>query len=278
MSLNLLESLLYGLVSGLSEILPVSGTAHRQLMLQLLGESGEQGLLRLMIHIGILAALYYSCQNHILRMIRARKLARVPKRKRRRPLDVRSLMDLSLLKTMAVPVILALLVYNRASGLASRRILMSILLIINGIILYVPQFLPGSNRDSRTLSRVEGICMGQGGAFSVIPGFSATGLIASVGNVCGVDKAYGLSMTLLLDMILIAGQLIYDVLAIASAGLAGITFLAVLGYIIAGIAAFAGAYVSIRILRALLKEHTLGVFAFYCWGLSLLTFILYLST
>ena len=278
MSLNLLESLLYGLVSGLSEILPVSGTAHRQLMLQLLGESGEQGLLRLMIHIGILAALYYSCQNHILRMIRARKLARVPKRKRRRPLDVRSLMDLSLLKTMAVPVILALLVYNRASGLASRRIFMSILLFINGIILYVPQFLPGSNRDSRTLSRVEGICMGLGGALSVIPGFSATGLIASVGNVCGVDKAYGLSMTLLLDMILIAGQLIYDVLAIASAGLAGITFLAVLGYIIAGIAAFAGAYVSIRILRALLKEHTLGVFAFYCWGLSLLTFILYLST
>lgn len=278
MSLNLLESLLYGLVSGLSEILPVSGTAHRQLMLQLLGESGEQGLLRLMIHIGILAALYYSCQNHILRMIRARKLARIPKRKRRRPLDVRSLMDLSLLKTMAVPVILALLVYNRASGLASRRILMSILLFINGIILYVPQFLPGSNRDSRTLSRVEGICMGLGGAISVIPGFSATGLIASVGNVCGVDKAYGLSMTLLLDMILIAGQLIYDVLAIASAGLAGITFLAVLGYIIAGIAAFAGAYVSIRILRALLKEHTLGVFAFYCWGLSLLTFILYLST
>lgn len=278
MSLNLLESLLYGLVSGLSEILPVSGTAHRQLMLQLLGESGEQGLLRLMIHIGILTALYYSCQNHILRMIRARKLARVPKRKRRRPLDVRSLMDLSLLKTMAVPVILALLVYNRASGLASRRILMSILLFINGIILYVPQFLPGSNRDSRTLSRVEGICMGLGGALSVIPGFSATGLIASVGNVCGVDKAYGLSMTLLLDMILIAGQLIYDVLAIASAGLAGITFLAVLGYIIAGIAAFAGAYVSIRILRALLKEHTLGVFAFYCWGLSLLTFILYLST
>lgn len=278
MSLNLLESLLYGLVSGLSEILPVSGTAHRQLMLQLLGESGEQGLLRLMIHIGVLAALYYSCQNHILRMIRARKLARVPKRKRRRPLDVRSLMDLSLLKTMAVPVILALLVYNRASGLAARRILMSILLFINGIILYVPQFLPGSNRDSRTLSRVEGICMGLGGAFSVIPGFSATGLIASVGNVCGVDKAYGLSMTLLLDMILIAGQLIYDVLAIASAGLASITFLAVLGYIIAGIAAFAGAYVSIRILRALLKEHTLGVFAFYCWGLSLLTFILYLST
>lgn len=278
MNLNLLESLFYGLVSGLSEILPVSGPAHRQLMLQLLGESGEQGLLRLMIHIGILAALYYSCQNHILRMIRAQKLSRIPKRKRRRPLDVRSLMDLSLLKTMAIPVILALLVYNRVSALASKRILMSILLFVNGIVLYVPQYLPGSNRDSRTLSRVEGICMGLGGALSVVPGFSATGLIASVGSVCGVDKSYGFSMTLLLNMVLICGQLISDILATASAGLAGITLLAVVSYILAGAAAFAGAYVSIRVLRALLKEHSMGIFAFYCWGLSLFTFILYLST
>ena len=278
MDLNLLESLLYGLVSGLSEILPVSGPAHRSFMLQLLGENGDQGLLHLMIHIGILTALYYGCQNHILRMVRARKLARIPKRKRKRPLDVRSLMDLSLLKTMAVPVILALFLYDRVSALSSKRILVSILLFVNGIILYVPQFLPGSNRDSRTLSRVEGVCMGLGGALSVVPGISGTGVISSVASVCGVDKAYGLNMALLLDMVLIAGQMIHDVMAIVSIGVAGITFLSILGYILAGAAAFAGAYLSIRILRALMKERGLGIFAFYCWGMSLLTFILYLST
>lgn len=278
MNLNLLESVLYGLISGLTEILPVSGPAHRGLMLQLLGESSEQGMLRLMIHIGILAALYYSCQNHILRMIRAQKLARVPKRRRKRPLDVRSLMDLSLLKTMAVPVILALLLCGKAQMLGSRRILVSILLFINGIILYVPQYLPGSNRDSRTLSRVEGLCMGLGGAVSVIPGFSGTGLVTSVGSVCGVDRPYGLNMAFLLSMVLIAGQMIHDALAIIAAGLAGISFLSILGYILAGVAAFAGAWLSIRILRALIKERGLGIFAFYCWGMSLLTFILYLST
>ena len=278
MNLNLLESLLYGLCSGLAEILPVSGPAHRNLMLQLLGSGEEHSVLRLMIHIGILGALYYSCQNHILRMIRAQKLSRVPKRKRKRPLDVRSLMDLSLLKTMAIPVILALLVYNRASMLMSRRILVSALILVNGIILYVPQFLPGSNRDSRTLSRIEGICMGLGGALSVIPGISATGAIASVGSVCGVDKSYGFSMTLLLTMVLIFGQIIFDAVAVVSGGLAGFTFMSLLCCLLAGGAAFGGAYLAIRILRALMKERGLGVFAFYCWGLSLLTFILYLST
>lgn len=277
MDLNLFQSVFYGFISGLTEILPVSGQAHRNLMLQLLGQSGEQPLLRLMIHIGILAALYYNCQNHILRMIRAQKLSKVPKRRRKRPLDVRSLMDMSLLKTMALPVLLALLVYGRVSALNGKRILVSVLLFINGIILYVPQYLPGSNRDSRTLSRVEGLWMGLGGALSLLPGISATGASASIGSVCGVDKNYGLNMTYLMCMVLTLGLIIHDFFALIAGGLYGLTFMAFLGYILAGAAAFGGAFAAVRFLRLLVANRGLGVFAFYCWGVSLFTFILYLT-
>lgn len=278
MSLNLLESLIFGLLSGLTEILPVSGQAHRNLMLQLLGETGENPVLSILIHIGVLGALYYHCQNHILRMIRAQKLSRIPKRKRKRPLDVRSLMDLSLLKTMAIPVIIGLLVYSRAQVLSSKRILVSVFLFINGIILYVPQFLPGSNRDSRTLSRVEGLCMGAGGAFSVLPGISPMGAVTSVASVCGVDKRYGFDMTCLLCMILMVGRIIYNVLALISAGMGGLSFLTLLGYILAGAAAFGTALLALRLLRRLAAERGFAVFAYYCWGMALFTFILYLAT
>lgn len=278
MSLNLLESLIYGLISGLTEILPVSGQAHRNLMLQLLGESGENPLLSILIHFGVLGALYYHCQNHILRMIRAQKLSRIPKRKRKRPLDVRSLMDLSLLKTMAIPVMIGLLVYSRAQVLSSKRILASVLLFINGIILYVPQFLPGSNRDSRTLSRVEGLCMGAGGAFSVLPGISPMGAVTSVASVCGVDKRYGFDMTCLLCMILMVGRIIYNVLAFIAAGMGGVSFLTLVGYILAGAAAFGTALLALRLLRRLAAERGFAVFAYYCWGMALFTFILYLAT
>lgn len=277
MSLSLIESVFYGLFSGLAEILPVSGQAHRNLMLQLLGESAEQGLLRLMIHAGVLAALYYSCQNHILRIIRARKLSRVPKRRRKRPLDVRSLMDFSMFKTMAVPVILALLLYGKAAALNDKRILVSVLLFLNGILIYVPQFLPGSNRDSRTLSRVEGLWMGLGGALSVLPGISATGAGTAIASVSGVERKYALDMTLLMCMVLTAGYLVHDVLGIISTGLAGISFMAVLGYIAAGLASFAGAFLGIRIMRTLAANRGYGLFALYCWGVALFTFILYLT-
>ena len=278
MNLNLLESLIYGLFSGLTEILPVSGQAHRNLMLQLLGETGENPVLSILIHISVLGALYYHCQNHILRMIRAQKLSRIPKRKRKRPLDVRSLMDLSLLKTMVIPVMIGLLVYSRAQVLSSKHILASVLLFINGIILYVPQFLPGSNRDSRTLSRVEGLCMGAGGAFSVLPGISPMGAVTSVASVCGVDKRYGFDMTCLLCMILMVGRIIYNVLALIAAGMGGVSFMTLVGYILAGAAAFGTALLALRLLRRLAAERGFAVFAYYCWGMALFTFILYLAT
>lgn len=277
LNLSLIESVFFGLISGLTDILPVSGQAHRNLMLQLLGETGVNPLQMLLIHGGILAALYYSCQNHILRMVRAKKLARIPKRRRKRPLDMRSLMDFSMLKTMAIPVLLALLLYGKASALNDRKILVSVLLFLNGIIIYVPQFLPGSNRDSRTLSRVEGLWMGLGGALSVLPGISATGAGNSIASVSGVDKKYALDMTLLMCMILNAGFMVYDLLGVISVGLSGFSFMSLITWLLSGVAAFGGAFLGVRVMRFLAANRGYGIFALYCWGIALFTFILYLT-
>ena len=86
MDLNWLQSILFGFLSGLTDILPVSGQAHRLIFLNLCGETSEPGLLRLFIHLATLGGLYFACQNHIIRIIRAQKLAMIPKRRRKRPL------------------------------------------------------------------------------------------------------------------------------------------------------------------------------------------------
>ena len=100
-----LQSIVYAVISGLAEVLPISAQVHRLLLLKLFGMGTEPRMLRLFVHIGVLLALYYACQNNIIRMIRARKLARIPKKKRKRPLDTRSLMEFSLWRTMLLPVI-----------------------------------------------------------------------------------------------------------------------------------------------------------------------------
>ena len=275
--MNWLQSILYGLIAGMTEILPVSSQAHRILVMNLYGETSEPPLLRLLIHLSVLACLWYSCQGHITRITRAKRLAKIPKRRRKRPLDSRSLMDLEALKIMLIPIIIGFLFYNSAAGLGSKLVYVSACLTLNALILYFPRYLPGGNKDSQSLSRVESLLMGLGGAASMLPGVSCIGAVCSIGTACGTEKTYALDMALLVSIPVTIGLAVFDLIAIFTEGLAGMSFLMVLCYILAAVAAFGGVYLGIRVMRALVKNHGFDVFSYYCLGVALFAFILFLN-
>lgn len=277
MELNWLQGLFMGLFSGLSDILPVSAQAHRLLLLKLFGESSEPVLLRLMIHLATLAALYFCCRNHIVRMSRAARLAKIPKRRRKRPLDRRSLMDLSLLKTTLIPLVIGFIFYRKTSLLAGNLIVVAAFLFLNGVILYVPQFLPGSNKQSANLTRIEGLLLGLGGALSTIPGISCVGATVSVGSACGLDKPYALNVALLINMPYTVGLIVYDLWAIANGGMGSMSAGSIFACIFAAFGAFAGVFLAIKLLRKIISSLDFSIFGFYCWGAALFTFILYLT-
>lgn len=272
MDLNWLQSLLFGLISGLTDILPVSAQAHRVLMLKFFGVKDTTSLMALLLHLSVFAALYLSSQGQFAKMNRARALARVPKRKRKRPLDVRSMMDWSLVKTMLVPTILGLFLYRYVRNIETN--LLTIALFINGVILYIPQFLPSSNKDSRTLSRLEGIAMGLGCTASILPGISTVGAVVSVGSVCGVERLYSLNMALIIKLFLLAGLMVYDVLGIISGGLEVLSFGIVFQYLVTAAVSFGASMAGIRLLRRFAADHGFSLFGVYCWGLALFLFIL----
>ena len=269
-----LYHILFGAISGLADILPVSARVHQVLMLKIFGRSGSMDLLNLMVHLSLAAALYTSCRSTLVRMNRARRLAMIPKKKRKRPLDVRSMMDLSMLRTMLVPALLGLLLWRKTAGVQGSLILMCLFLFLNGLVLYIPQFLPGGNRDSRTLSRVEGLLMGLGGTASMIPGISAVGSITSIGSVCGVERTYCLDLALLVNLFLNAGFAVYDLLALVDNGLGKLSVLILLRYLLSAAAAFFGGLLAVKLMRRFAAGEGYAPVGFYCFGLSLFVFIL----
>ena len=274
MDLNWMESVIYGFLSGLMDIVPLSAQAHRILLMKFFGISGGTDVMRLAVHIGVFGGLYYSCQSQIVRINRARALARVPKRRRKRPLDTRSLMDWSMLKTMLIPMVIGLFLYKYNTAMRDNLLLVAIFLLVNGIILYVPQFLPGSNRDSRTLTRLEGFLMGLGATASTLSGISAVGAAVSIGSVCGVERGFCLSMALMMNLALNLGLAIVDVFTLFTNGLGVFSFGILIRYLATGLTAFGGCLLGIKIMRILSGNHGYSGFAFYCVGLSLFTFIL----
>lgn len=272
--MNLLQSMLYGFLTGVADVLPISSRAHGILLLKIFGTTIDGNLMLLFLHVAVMLALYASSRSQITRIRRALALARIPKRKRRRPLDTKSLMDFRLLRTTAVPIILAYLFYDKLFSLGTSMLAVSVCLLLNGLILYIPQFLPTGNKDARTMTRVEGLLIGLGGALSILPGFSAVGTMMSVSSVCGVDKEYALGNAFLETTLILLCVSINDIIRIAGAGLADVTFQMVLVCLVTAAAAFGGTFLGIRMMKSITKNAGFSIFAFYCWGLALFTFFL----
>ena len=230
--------------------------------------------MQLFLHLAAMLAIYMSSRPTITRIRRALALKRIPKRKRRRPLDTKSLMDFRLLRTTAVPIVLAYLFYDKLFSLGSNMMLVAFFLLLNGLIIYIPRFLPTGNKDARTMSRVEGLLIGLGGALSIFPGISAMGAMLSVSSVCGVDKEYSLGNALLETMLILLCVSVNDILRIASTGLKDVTFQMVLVCLVTALAAFVGTLLGMKLLKTIAKNGDFSIFSFYCLGLALFTFFL----
>ena len=275
MEMNFFQSLLYGFLSGLTDILPISSQAHKAILLTLYGAEGEPALLRLLLHGAILGALYFSCRDQILRIRRQLQLARVPKRRRKRPLDVRVLMDVRLLKTMAVPAVILCVFSGKTAVLTGSLNWVAVLSLLNALILFLPNLMPTGNKDSRSLTPMEAILMGIGGGLGILPGVSSVGAMTSVASVTGVERKYALKLILLVQMVITAAMAVMDIVALFSGvGVLGVSVL--LGYLLAAAAAFAGVCIGVRVMGNLAEKKGFNVFAFYSLAMTFLAFILYL--
>ena len=276
MELSWLQSLLLGLISGFAEVLPVSAEAHRLLLLKMFGVERDPVVLRLFIHLATIAALHFCCRGHIVRMMRAQRLARIPKRRRKRPLDTDALMDFNLLKTTLIPTVLGVLLYTKLLFLGKEIHYVAGLLALNGIILYVPQFLPGANKESGAMTRIDGLILGLGGALGVLPGISCLGAGVSIGSVRGMDMKKVLNLALLMNIPVNLGLLVFDVMELAG-GSMHLSFGSIFGALLAAAAAFGGIVLGIRLLQKIVQNLGYSVFGFYSWTVALLMFFLYLA-
>lgn len=276
MNLDWIESVLFGLVSGLTEFLPVSAQAHQALLLKLFGAS-DSPLLRLLIHGAILLALYQSCAEQIGQLLREQKLIRIPPRRRRRQPDMIKVLDMRLLRSAAVMLVLGFLAYPMLSSWRSDLYIIAPMLVLNGLILYIPMHMANGNKDARSMSQLEALLLGLAGAFAVLPGISRVGTVASAAIARGADKEHALRWSLLLSIPALLCLMGFDVYGIVTGGIGALSLPMVLQMLLSAAAAFGGAYGGIRIMRFMAFRVGFSGFSYYCWGVALFSFLMYLT-
>ena len=278
MDITFLESLLFGFVSGVSEFMPVSSVAHQQMMLRLFGQNSLYPLLGLFIHIGMLAAVVYACMNHLQHMKREEQIRRIPKRRRRRQPDHQMIMDTALVKGACVPMLLGYVFYLSISKWENLLPTSAAILVLNGLVLHIPVYFTSGNKDSRSMTRLDGIAIGLSSALGVLPGMSRIGVAYSYGSVRAADYAQVYKWCLLLSIPALFLHVIFDLILLFTLGLTGVELLFVVYCILAAVMAWLGATLAIRFARLMCTRTGLGGLSYYCWGVALFMFILYLYT
>lgn len=273
MAITWLQSLLYSLLTGITSLLPVSAEAHQSVFLQLSGLEDVPGYLRLTTHLGILVALLIGSREYISEFRTAYHLASIPAARRKRQPDREVMLTMRNLQIMIIPVAVSLFAHSYVSWIGQRQWLLPAVLIVNGLILFIPQYLPGANKVSQNMSALDALLMGFGYALGTVPGISPVGFMVAFGRMRGVDKLHAVNLSLLLSIPVTVVWLLMDLFSMAGAGTA-VSFLAIFSSVCA--ATFSALF-AIALMRNFAKNGGLSAFSYYSWGAAMFIFILYLT-
>ena len=276
--MSVVENILYGLISGLTEFIPVSGRGHQMLLQYLFGVNAGSSLQDFLVHIGILLSVFVASRDYISRLRWEQQTASTVRRSKSRRMDGRNHYDLRLLKSAVVPMLVCTVLFKLF--LKTEWTLLSLvwLFVLNGVILLVTEHIRQGNRDARTMTGFDGMLIGVSAATSVMPGLSGTGMMLSYSTARGADVQKAVNWAILLVVPVMIFAIGADVLSVFVNGFGVVSVGMIIGCILAGGAAFCGGFVGISILRLLAMNFSVFQFSYYSFGVALLSFMLYLFT
>lgn len=270
--IEIIKTVIYGLLSGLSEILPVSSRGHQAVLMQLFGMSKRDPILDLMVHIGILACVIFSCKDDVLQF----RLGFSASARARKAMNKQSLYQNRLLRSAFIPLIIGLLLYGTGTKFETNPLSIALFFVLNGVIIFIPEYIRQSNKNAGQMGFIDSLLLGFSSAVSALPGMSRLGTGTSIAVFRGADKQNALNWLILLTIPTMVFMIMFDIVSIFTVGLASISIWLFIGYILTFAAAFAGSYIAITLMRFLSVNSGFSGFAFYSWGAAAFTFVLYL--
>lgn len=267
-----LFSLLYGLISGLSQFFPVSSYAHGAVFTELLGQQNRWAMYSLFCHLAALGALLLAMRDRWRLLLREDRIYRASARRRPRPADGKAVYEFRFLKTAGLIGGISMLLTVRTRSLGSNFGILGLFLLANCLVLWAPSLLPSGNRDARGLRPTDGSLTGIGAVLGIFPGISPISGSYLVASALGFDGSFALELCLLMMVPCLAGSIVSDlVLLVSVGGFHGAYFVKA---IVAAIGAFLGSYYSVSRLRRM--ANSFGGFAWYSFGAALFCFVLFL--
>jgi undecaprenyl-diphosphatase len=263
--MSIIEAIALGLVQGLTEFIPVSSTAHLEIVPVLLGWGDPGAAASAVIQFGtLLAAILYFAKD-IIRLIAGffRGLATM------HPLADVDSREAWLVIIGTVPIVVLGLVLKKHIESTFRGLwVITTMVIVVAILMHIAELFArrAQLRQFDDMTVADGIAIGIGQCLALIPGSSRSGSTIMTALFRKIDRPTAARYSFLLSIPAVGGagmlELVKERHHLASLGWTPI--------IVSIVVAFISGYASIWFLLRYLRKHTTHVFIYYRYALGLL--------
>ena len=278
--MDLIQSIVMGIVQGLSEFLPISSSGHLVFSssfykifkgIQIVEESNQEIFFDIMLHLGTLIAVLFFFRKEILEIIKALYFGLKEKKYDNPDFKMGVYIVLGTLITVAI----AYPLNEFAGDLVFKPHVVGILLVITGVLLLSSEYFSKKHSEKRPFNLKNSILIAISQGLAALPGFSRSGLTISMGLFCGMDRAMAAKYSFLLSIPIILGSsMLYPIIKLDLKEVISFDwFPIIVGTIVSG---FVG-YLCIKYFLKFVSKFSLSVFGYYCLLMGIFTFIFFVN-
>ena len=273
--MSLLNAIILGIIQGVAEFLPISSSGHLSIALNLFGltvEGTNDMFFDVLLHLGTLLAVFVAYWPEIYEMIveffgmisdaaHGKKYEKIP--------GARRLIGMIVVATLPLFVIFP--IKDLVEELSQNTYFIGGALLVTGCLLVACDKVRKGGKNEDTASMKDALIVGIGQAIATCPGISRSGMTISVGCFCGFERKFAVRFAFLMSIPAVLGA---NILHIADAVESGIDPSLLPVYFVGVAVAAVSGYLCIRLLKMIAEKGKFGSFAYYCWGMGVLTVIL----
>ena len=259
--MSALETLILGIVQGLTEFLPVSSSGHLELVKAIFGSDYEQqqGLLvTITLHAATALSTIFVFRKDIFMI-----LSDLLRFKRGESLNF----SLKIILSMIPAVIIGLFFEDFIASLFVGKIaLVAVMLMITGLLLFLADRV---NENNKELNYSNTFYIGVIQAIAILPGISRSGATIALAVLLKIDRNKAARFSFLMVIPLILGSMAKSVMD----GDLSQDSTALLPLLVGFVSAFITGVFACRWMVALVKKSQLKYFSFYCFALGALAIL-----
>ncbi|GBD83660.1 undecaprenyl-diphosphatase [bacterium BMS3Abin02] len=248
-----LQAILWGLIQGLTEFLPVSSSGHLVLVPAMLGVDPPDLATTAVLHLGTLIAVLTYYRRDIAALLRFDDKAR-------------HLWWLLIVGTL--PALIGLALKDQIDTFQRSYTLVAIALLVSGAVLLASQLIHKRTRTVEEETTAGALVIGIAQALAMVPGISRSGMTITAGLGRGLDAEQAARYSFLLAIPAIAGGGLLEAVELSSAG--SFTTSVWVAMVVAAVSG----YLAIAFLIRVLVKRGLVPFAIYSLAVGAVALIL----